>query len=250
MKEKAGSSLARMLSVLDLFSEQAPLWTAEAIIEALQVSAPTGYRYVKTLVEAGLLQRGTDSHYHLGARIIVLDHCIRMGDPVLQQGLPFMAELVEKTGFECVISALYGAQLVDTHREYSKAPAALSYGRGRPRPLFLGAAPKVILACMGSVALRRQFAQHPKEIAAAGLPTDWDAFRRYFAAIRKAGYYFSEGELESTLAAVAVPLQKADGHVLGALSLVTTVSRMAMVDRRKLTDLVKRTAQDIVSRIP
>jgi DNA-binding IclR family transcriptional regulator len=52
------------------------------------------------------------------------------------------------------------------------------------------------------------------------------------------------------LAAVAVPLQKADGHVLGALSLVTTVSRMAMVDRRKLTDLVKRTAQDIVSRIP
>jgi DNA-binding IclR family transcriptional regulator len=103
---------------------------------------------------------------------------------------------------------------------------------------------------MGSVTLRRLFAQHPKEIATAGLPTEWDAFRRYFAAIRKAGYYFSEGELESTLAAVAVPLQKADGHVLGALSLVTTVSRMAMVDRRKLTDLVKRTAHDIVSRIP
>lgn len=250
MSEKPGSSLARMLSVLDLFSEQAPLWTAEAIIEALQVSAPTGYRYVKMLVDAGLLQRGADSHYTLGARIIVLDHCIRMGDPVLQMGLPFMAELVEKTGFECVISALYGTQLVDTHREYSKAPASLSYGRGRPRPLFLGAAPKVILACMGSVALRRLFEQHAADIAAAGLPGEWTAFRRYFAAIRKAGHYFSEGELERTLAAVAVPLQKADGHVLGALSLVTTVPRMAMVDRRKLTALVQRTAQDIVSRIP
>lgn len=250
MSGQPGSSLARMLSVLDLFTEQAPSWTAEAIIEALHVSAPTGYRYVKMLVDAGLLQRGGDSHYTLGARIIVLDHCIRMGDPVLQQGLPFMAELVEKTGFDCVISALYGNHLVDTHREYSKAPASLSYGRGRPRPLFLGAAPKMILACLGPIALRRLFEQHPREILEAGLPAEWPAFRRYYAGIRKAGAYFSSGELESSLAALAVPLQKADGHVLGALSLVTTVSRMAMVDRPKLVDAVKRTAQDIVSRIP
>ena len=56
MKEKTGSSLARMLSVLDLFSEQAPLWTAEAITEALQVSAPTGYRYVRSEEHTSELQ--------------------------------------------------------------------------------------------------------------------------------------------------------------------------------------------------
>lgn len=244
------SSLARMLSVLDLFSEQQLTWTAEGITEALQVSLPTGYRYVKMLVDAGLLQRTADSHYTLGPRIIMLDHYIRMADPVLQHGLPFMAELVEKTGFDCVISGLYGQQVLDTHREFSTLPATLSYGRGRPRPLFLGAAPKVILSCFTPAQLRKVFDLHAGEIAQAGLPTEWTEFRKYYNAIRKAGYYFSNGELEPKLAALAAPLQKSDGTILGAISLVTTVPRMAVIDVPKLTELVVRAAQEITARIP
>jgi DNA-binding IclR family transcriptional regulator len=111
-----------MLSVLDLFSDQRLTWTPEEITEALQVSLPTGYRYVKMLVDAGLLQRAADPHYTLGPRIIVLDHYIRQADPVLQHGVPFMQELVEQTGFDCVLSALYGQQVLDTHRELAKRP--------------------------------------------------------------------------------------------------------------------------------
>jgi DNA-binding IclR family transcriptional regulator len=87
-------------------------------------------------------------------------------------------------------------------------------------------------------------------IAAAGLPTDWPAFRKFYSAIRKAGHYFSNGELEPHLAAVAAPLVKPDGTVLGAISLVTTVQRMAVIDLPKLTQLVTRAAQDITSRVP
>lgn len=250
MTDKSLSSLGRMLSVLDLFSEQQLTWTAEAITEALQVSLPTGYRYVKLLVDAGLLQRAADSHYTLGARIVVLDHYIRMADPVLQHATPFMAELVEKTGFDCVISGLYGQQVLDTHREFGQAPATLSYGRGRPRPLFQGAAPKVILSCFTPTQLHKVFDQHAGEIARVGLPTEWDNFRKYYSAIRKAGHYFSNGELEANLAAVAAPLQKSDGTILGAISLVTTVQRMAVMDLPKLTQLLTRAAQEITARIP
>lgn len=250
MTDKSLSSLGRMLSVLDLFSEQQLTWTAEAITEALQVSLPTGYRYVKMLVDAGLLQRAADSHYTLGARIVVLDHYIRMADPVLQHATPFMAELVEKTGFDCVISGLYGQQVLDTHREFGKAPATLSYGRGRPRPLFQGAAPKVILSCFTPAQLHRVFDQHGDEIARVGLPTEWSKFRKYYSTVRKVGHYFSNGELEANLAAVAAPLQKTDGTILGAISLVTTVQRMAVIDLPKLTQLLTRTAQEITGRIP
>ena len=250
MTDKSLSSLGRMLSVLDLFSDNCLTWTAEAITEALDVSLPTGYRYVKLLVDAGLLQRGADSQYTLGPRIIVLDHYIRMSDPVMQLGVPFMAELVEQTGFDCVLSSLYGEQIIDTHRECGKAPPVLSYGRGRPRPLFQGAAAKVILASFTPARLHRLFDEHADEIARAGLPTDWNGFRKYYSGIRKNGWYFSNGELESNLAAVAAPLQKADGSILGAVSLVTTVNRMALIDLAKLTQLVTRAAQDIMARIP
>lgn len=250
MTDKSMSSLSRMLSVLDLFSNHQLTWTAEAITEALDVSLPTGYRYVKMLVDAGLLQRAADSHYTLGPRIIVLDHYIRMSDPVLQHGVPFMRELVTQTGLDCVISGLYGQQVLDTHRELGSSPASLSYGRGRPRPLFLGAAPKVILSCFTSAQLHKVFDEHPADIVQAGLPTEWSAFRKVYSGIRKAGHYFSNGELEANLAALAAPLVKADGTVLGAISLVTTTQRMAVIDVPKLTQLVMRAAQDITARIP
>lgn len=249
MNDKADSSLARMLGVLDLFTEQRLHWTADDISEAMQVSLPTGYRYVKMLTEAGLLQRTGDAQVTLGPRIIVLDHFIRQADPVLQHGIPFMKELVALTGFDCVVSSLLGTQLLDTHREYSSVPADLSYGRGRPRPLFLGAAPKVILAQLPTATLHKIMDTHALEIAQAGLPAQWPEFRRYFARIRKAGFYFSNGELESTLSALAVPLIAADGRVIGALSLVSSVQRMAMVDTSKLTPLLQRAATDICSRL-
>ena len=249
MTDKADTSLARMLSVLDLFSDQRLHWSAEDISETLGVSLPTSYRYLKTLSDSGLLRRGSDAQFALGPRIVVLDHLIRQADPVLQCGIPFMKELVAQTGFDCVVSSLHGDQLLDTHRELGSMPASLSYGRGRPRPLFQGAAPKVILAGWTPPALHKLFDSHTEDIAAAGLPSDWSAFRRYFSQIRKNGHYFSEGELESNLAAVAVPLHQADGSVIAALSLVTSVQRMAMIDRSKLTPLIQRAAQEISARL-
>ena len=250
MNDKTDSSLSRMLSVLDLFSEQRLQWSADDISAALQVSIPTGYRYVRILTEAGLLQRSTESQYTLGPRIIVLDHYIRQADPVIQHGIPLMKELVSQTGLDCVVSALLGQQLLDTHRELGQAPANLSYGRGRPRPLFKGVAPKVILAGLGPTALHKLLDAHINEVAAAGLPTEWSEFRRYYSQIRKVGYYLSVGELETNLAALAVPLHHADGTVAGALSLVTSVQRMAVIDVEKLAQLVMRAAKDISARMP
>jgi hypothetical protein len=76
MNDKADSSLARMLGVLDLFNEQRLHGSAEDIAEALQVSLPTSYRYLKTLSDAGLLRRGSDAQFTLGPRIVMLDHFI------------------------------------------------------------------------------------------------------------------------------------------------------------------------------
>jgi DNA-binding IclR family transcriptional regulator len=249
MNDKSDSSLARMLAVLDLFDEQRPALTADAIGEALQVSQPTAYRYVRLLLDAGLLQRQGVASYALGPRIIVLDHLIRRSDPVLQHALPFMKELVATTGLDCVATALYGEQMLDIHREYSGQPASLSYGRGRPRPLFLGAAPKVILAQFGPVPLRRLLASRAAEVVAAGLPADWPSQRRYYARVRKAGHYVSQGELEAPLSAVAAPLRHADGRVAGALSLVGTVQRMALIDVPKLATLVMRAAGEVEARM-
>ena len=90
-----------MLGVLDLFDDTHLTRTAEDIATTLDVSLPTSYRYVRLLLQAGLLQRVEDSHYALGPRIILLDHYIRRADPVLKVGLPILRELVAATAASC-----------------------------------------------------------------------------------------------------------------------------------------------------
>ena len=238
-----------MLGVLDLFDDTHLMRTAEDIATALDVSLPTSYRYVRLLLQAGLLQRVEDSHYALGPRIILLDHYIRRADPVLRVGLPVLRELVDATGFDCVLTGMFGLQVLDTYREMAGAPASLAYGRGRPRPLFLGAAPKVLLASFGSTQLKRVFESQREERVRCGLPSEWSEFRRYFAAIRKAGHYVSNGELEPQLAAVAAPILKSDGGAWAAISLVFEISRLAIVDPEKIVRLVSEAATRIGGRL-
>lgn len=249
MSESSTSSLERMLGVLDLFDDTHLSRTAEDIALALDVSLPTSYRYVRVLLQAGLLQRVEDSHYALGPRVILLDHYIRRSDPVLRVGIPILRELVDATGFDCVITGLFGTQVLDTHREMGSQPAALAYGRGRPRPLFKGGAPKVLLSTFSPAQLHKLFDAQHDELVHSGLPGEWSAFRRYFAAIRKAGHYVSLGELEPQLVAVAAPILKPDGGAWAAVSLVFDTSRLAIVDLEKMVRLVTEAATRIGGRM-
>ena len=249
MPEKSLSSLGRMLGVLDLFDDRHLTRSADDISVALEVSLPTGYRYVRLLLEAGLLQRVEDSRYALGPRIILLDHYIRNADPVLREGLPVMRELVAATGFDCVVSGLFGTQVMDTHREMGSTPATLAYGRGRPRPLFQGGAPKVLLASFAPAALRKVFDARHDEVVRNELPAEWSEFRRYYAAIRRAGHYVSIGELEPQLAAVAAPIPKSEGGAWAALSLVFDTSRLSIVDIDKMVHLITEGAARIGGRL-
>ena len=132
-----------MLAILDGFSAEHPIRTAEEIADSCNYTRASAYRYIKELTDTGLLQRVASSKYALGARIITFDYLIRQTDPLLQAGLPLMREIAVQTGCDCVMSALYGDQIFDTHRESNGRDALeLSYGRGRIRPLFRGARPK------------------------------------------------------------------------------------------------------------
>jgi DNA-binding IclR family transcriptional regulator len=89
-----GSSLARMLGVVDLFSEDASVWTVDGIASELGYTRATAYRYVGELYDAGLLTRVGRGAYALGPRIIELDRQIRRCDPLLTAGEDAMRGLL------------------------------------------------------------------------------------------------------------------------------------------------------------
>jgi DNA-binding IclR family transcriptional regulator len=243
------TSPSRVFAVLGLFTEQWPVWHTDEINEALGYSRATGYRYVKDLVEAGFLQKVSAGRYALGPRIIELDHLLRRTDPVLLAAAPVMDALARKTRLDVVLSTMFGHKVIDIHRASVDTTLQLSYGRGRPRPMFLGAAPKVLLAHAPRALLVRLHAQHAAEIAAGGLGEDWSAFRGRLSDIRRQGFYLSAGELESELGAGAVPVMSADGDALAALALVGPCESIVEVGAERLSRLLHRAAEEVQSRL-
>jgi DNA-binding IclR family transcriptional regulator len=213
------AQLTKMLRVLDLFNESRPAWTAEEVADALALSRPTAFRYVRELTEAGMLAR-LSGRYSLGARIVELDYRIRRLDPLLNAGLQPMHDLVSRTACMAVLSSLYGDRIVNVHVHCGPDRPHISFERGRPLPLFRGSASKTILAHLPRARLKKLFEANRDQFDVQAIAADWEGFARYFRGVRRAGYYVSSSEVDAGVTGVAAPIFNEARQVIGSLALV------------------------------
>lgn len=245
------TSPARALAVLHLFSRERPVWQPDEINEALGYTRATGYRYVKDLVEAGFLQKVSAGRYALGGLIIELDYQLRQSDPVLLVAMPVMEALAAETGFDVVLSVLFGGpKVIDVHRVSGQSSLTLAYGRGRPRPLFRSGAPKVLLSGLPRAPLVKLYKDRAVEIAAHGMGNSWSDFRAYLSRVRKQGFYFSVGELEAGIGAAVVPVFNRDGETVAAMALVASEERITRQSEAKLRAWLESASAAIRDRLP
>ena len=249
MEMRGGSSLDRMLALLEVFTTAAPAWSTEDLIRFSGASRSTCYRYIKALQAAGLLTPVAGGAWMLGPRIIELDRTMRLCDPVMNAGGPPMRRLAEETGFSGLLCLLFsGTVMCVDDVPASHAPEGI-FSRGQRRPLFAGAVSKVILAHLPPHRLRSLFARHRTTIAAAGLGADWDAFRAALRAIRDVGHCITVGEFHPGVLGIAAPLFGPEGDVLGSLGIATEAKRVLPAARAELAAKVMAAAQDACSRI-
>jgi DNA-binding IclR family transcriptional regulator len=244
------SSLTRMLAILDLFSEEAPVWTAEGVIERLGYTRPTGYRYVRELCAAGLLRRSTGGLYVLGTRVIELDYQIRVTDPALIAGRRVMRELAAETGCDVMLASLFDDHVVTVHQEHGAEGVSASYGRGRRLPLFRGMMSKVILAWLPRARLRRLFDADPATAARAGFARDWPTLLERLKEIRGAGHCVTRGELDQDLVGTAVPVRVDRGQPCGSLGVVMSRRRFTLTDEARLVVRLQEAAARIADALP
>ncbi|MGD9942935.1 MAG: IclR family transcriptional regulator [Burkholderiaceae bacterium] len=242
------SSLSKMLGILDLFTEAAPAWSADAICERLDFASSSGYRYLRELCEAGLLMRMTGGAYALGPRIIELEYVIQHTDPVARLGRPLLRELSAVTGCDTLLSNCHGIHIVNILHERGIENLNVSYTRGRQLPLFRGAVVKAILPFLRRPLLMKLYEREQQAIAESGFGRDWRDFLRQLQTIRRRGYSESVGELDPGLAGLAVPVF-ANGGILGSLSVAGTQPRMRQLDRDSLVGRMQAASQQLTQAI-
>jgi DNA-binding IclR family transcriptional regulator len=232
-------SIGKALAMLYLFDTERPEWTADELCARMRGSRPTVYRYIRELVDVGLLRRIPGGRYALGPTIIRLDSVIRRSDPLLRAALPVMRELTARTACDCALTALFGRTIMDMHSEHGDDSLPRGYGRGQPVEMFRGSAAKVILSQQPTAWQKRLYQLHADEIAARGMGRDWDAFAAQLARVRRDGYYISRGEDTPTIATLALPIAIPVAGYSAALSIVTSIARFDILNHDLVITIVR-----------
>lgn len=242
------SQLIKVLQVLDLFNDGRTTLSAEEVPGLLNISRTTAFRYVKQLCDAGMLAK-VSGRYALGARIIQLDYKIRRYDPLLLSSLDLMKSLATATTCSVVLSSLYGEEIVNVHHEAGQDATALSFGRGRPLPLFRGAASRVILAHLPIPRLRRLYVRHAHHPDVVEVGRDEATFLRFFKDCRRRGHYISRGEVDHGVTGVAAPILNSEGGVMGSLAVVFDSTREPLLNLDALVAMLMATALEVSARM-
>ena len=215
----------RVLEVLQLFTMDAPEWSIDAAAQKLGLTQSTAYVYFRDLVEAALLVKSRTGFYSMGPAVIVYDRLTRKTDPLIAHAQPLMRDLIASSGVEGValLCRLFRMTVLCVAQEVTgNADFAVSYERGRPMPLFRGAASKAILAHVERRKLRRYFHEFSADIAQAELGRNWAEFKASLRRIRAANFCITRGELDVGAVGISAPVFSSEGEILGSLSMVVS----------------------------
>lgn len=148
-----------------------------------------------------------------------------------------------------ILCRMYNDEIINVHHQASNNPVGVSFGRGRPLPLFKGSASKVMLALLPSAKLQKLYEKNRHLPDVREIATEWPDFKQHFTAIRKAGFYISMHEIDSGVIGIAVPVYTSGIGIVGAISLVMTEERLQMINPDGVVAVLKQRAAEFGDRL-
>jgi IclR family acetate operon transcriptional repressor len=241
--EEAGedTSFARGLRILLTIADRGEV-RAEELSTLLETPASTVYRYLRTLMEFGFIDR-RDGHYLIGPRLVIgsgsnvtSEQLIRAADAVLR-------DLVAETGETAVVMRRVGLSGVCLHQVESPNALRVALDPGAMLPLHAGAVNRVLLAFALPEIIDAVVARGLEKVTPSS-PSE-SVLRETLADIRESGVARSEGELISGTVGIAAPVFQ-DGGIVGAVGVIGPTERCGLAWRSRVSRLLPEAARTIM----
>lgn len=246
---KPATSLERLLSVLQLFTEDRLEWSPEDMMAHLGYARPTLYRYLKILSDAGLLVSHPHTGYTLGPKVVEMDYLLRLSDPLIRAAQPVLAALAGEFPCTALLVRWYGDRMLCVDSVTSLDEPLSSYPRGRPMTLGRGAIARAILAFLPKAQALPIIATHLDDWQALGLGDSAEAVFSSLKGVRKDGVSMAFGEVTPGVTGTAAPLFDLARSPLGALCLTLRQEDADAPTRQRLLARVPQAAGQISERL-
>lgn len=200
------NSLERILSLLDIFTEDHLEWTPDEMIDMLGYSRPTLYRYLKILKEAGLVTPMPSGGFALGPRVVELDFLMRKSDTLVRHAKPHMEAFAAAWPCAALLVRWYGNKLLVVASETATPELENNYPRGRPLPLARGAISRAVMSALNRRKLAPIVEANKVELAGVGIGATLDEVVAEMRRIRRRGYAVAVDELTPGVTGIAAPV--------------------------------------------
>jgi IclR family pca regulon transcriptional regulator len=198
-------SVERAFAILETLDEQHPSRTAAEIAEAAGLARPTTYRMLQTLRQLGYVR-------HVGGRFEVTPRVLRLGagylgrESLAAHAQPALDRLSEQCGEHVAIGMLDGDEVITLAASSSPQSRLLAVAiqPGQRLPAERTSLGQVLIA----------FRSGDGDPAAD--------------LIRERGYALVDGQLETGLRSLGVPVRDHHGAVVAALAVAVNAARISM----------------------
>ena len=223
MAQDRVEAVERALSILEAFGETRAELTLTEIAEETGLYKSTILRLAASLGRYGYLVRDDRGLFRLGPGLWRLGSSYRRNFDLDEFIRPVLRELVNETGETASFSVRDGDERVCLYRENSRHPIRHHLDEGVRLPLDRGAAGRVLLAYAESSGSENR--------------------------IIRDGFAISVGERSPDVAAVAVPVRRADGAIRGALAISGLASRFDAAARENALPVLQKAAHSVLDRL-
>ncbi|MER5276471.1 IclR family transcriptional regulator [Streptomyces sp. NPDC002809] len=242
------STADRALDILLLYTDERLSLSGAEVARHLGVARSTAYRYLQSLLAAGLVEEGP-AGYRIGPRVLALARLARKGIGLEAVARPVMQRLRDELCETVLLTRRSGSMVVCLDRVESDGPMRLSYERGHILPVNAGASAMALLAWEGQEDILSVLGHRPLMKLTSRTLTDPDELMARFKRIRVRGVAVTREELDEDVVGVAAPVFGRDGEVRAAVGVAAPVSRLTATRANEVERRVRSAAAEIAERL-
>jgi DNA-binding IclR family transcriptional regulator len=214
---------SRVLSVLDVFTDQRRSLTLSEISRRSGIPLATTHRLVGELVSWGALERDDSGRYQIGLHLWEVGALAPRGLGLRQAAMPYLEDLYEATHQHVQLAVLDGLEVVYVERLSARDAVGVRSRVGGRWPAHTTGVGLVLLA-FADEALQRRYLTQPLVRFTPKTIADQRLLRGTLADVRRRGYAISDGQVTLDALSVAAPVRDREGTVVAALSVVVPAS--------------------------
>jgi len=210
-------TFARGLKIIETMGQGEARQTLADVASAVDLPRTAVRRFLMTLVELSFV-KSDGKHYWLTPKVLRLGLSYLYTLPFWRQSQLALEALGARIGQSCAVSVLDEEEIVYVQRLHTKGILPMSPSLGSRLPAHAVSMGRVLLSGLDDAALQGYLETARLKRLTAATVVNSDRLREQILQAREQGYAWVDGELDDSIAGLAVPVRDQDGAIVAAVN--------------------------------